>query len=118
MCLKTNNLFQNSIERLKSNLESSKQQIKEIQCSYKSKAVKLEAELTSKMAALCENQTLVNKQLSQALDQSSSYVNQIQVLFFCIQIFKDLSDYSIGNCMLKICKLCALLTIFQKYEKY
>lgn len=84
-CLKTNNLFQNSIERLKTNLESSKQQVKDIQCSYKSKAVKLEAELTSKMAALCENQTLVNKQLSQALDQSTSYVNQIQVLF-CIQI--------------------------------
>lgn len=63
----------------KNDLESNTQQLTDIHSSYKSKVSKLEQDHAKKMAALCENQTLTNEQLCKALDQSSSFMNQLQV---------------------------------------
>lgn len=67
-----------TVEKLQSALQASKQEMREMQQSRKSKLAKIELEHTNKIAAMCENQTLTNKQLTHALNQSSHYTNQFQ----------------------------------------
>ncbi|XP_046675747.1 myosin-2 heavy chain-like isoform X2 [Homalodisca vitripennis] len=70
--------LEGKVELLQNTADAAKQQVKDIQHAYKSKIAKLESDHTEKVTDLCKNQTLINKQLSQALEQSSNYVNQMQ----------------------------------------
>ncbi|XP_054283352.1 uncharacterized protein LOC129000413 [Macrosteles quadrilineatus] len=70
--------LEDDMKEFQNSLESSKQHVKDIQASYKSKITKLEQDHANKMAVLCENQTLTNEQLSKALERSSNFVAQLE----------------------------------------